>query len=372
VRAFECICGQPLFFHNTRCLACGREVAYEPDRLMVTAMDAVGDGTWTAAGDDRNPKPTFRFCEHRTQAAGCNWLIGAAAPESSCESCRLTRTIPDLDRPRNLYRVAQIEHAKRRVLFGLQTMGLPIVSWLEAPGRGLVFDLLEALPNGPPVMTGHVSGLITVNVAEADDDYRERNRDALREPYRTVIGHLRHELGHYYWDALVPHSGWLSPFRELFGDEQIDYGQSLAKHYQDGPPINWNERYISAYAASHPWEDWAESWAHYLHIRATLQAVNSFGLGTAHCRIQFTPFTFDDLYAREPAQEAQAFLDWVNAWVVLTAVLNETARSMGQPDLYPFVMNGTVVRKLHFVHCVVVSQAGAETPALPEVLARPE
>lgn len=371
MRAFTCVCEQPLFFHNTRCLACGREVAYEPGRKEVAAMEAVGDGTWRVASDDPATASAYRFCEHRAQAAVCNWLVPAAAPVTACLSCRMTRTIPDLQRPRNMDRLGAIEGAKRRVLYGLQLMKLPLVCAEDDPACGLAFDFLEALPEGPPVMTGHSGGLITVNVAEADDDYRERNRDMLREPYRTVIGHLRHELGHYYWDVLVRDSTWLEPFRQVFGDERLDYSQSLQKYYVDGPPLGWPDRYISAYASSHPWEDWAESWAHYLHIRSTLETVRAFGIGTATCPISFAPFEESDLFDAQPGENTKIFLDWVNAWVVLTAVLNETSRSMGQPDLYPFVMNKSVVTKLHFVHRVVQDATGTvSTLAPPPELAR--
>jgi len=161
---------------------------------------------------------------------------------------------------------------------------------------GLAFDFLESLPGEPGVMTGHASGLITINVAEADDDYREQNREGLREPYRTVLGHLRHELGHYYWDVLVRDSEWLEPYRELFGDERASYGDALNRHYQQGPPPDWANRYISSYSAMHPWEDWAETWAHFLHIRSTLETVTSYGLDTSHTPLRVTPFTRDVLY----------------------------------------------------------------------------
>ena len=371
MKPFQCACGQPLFFDNSRCLACGAEVAFDPREQRLNAIVAAGDGTWTLAGDVRASPPRFRCCEHRAQAAACNWLIPAHERHAACLSCRLTRTIPDLARPRNARRLAEIEAAKRRVLFGFMSCGLPVVPRSDDDARGLAFDLLETLPGEPPAITGHARGIVTINVAEADDDYREMHRESLREPYRTLIGHLRHELGHYYWDALIRDGTWLEPFRRLFGDERADYADALARHYRDGPPPGWPDRYISSYAASHPWEDWAETWAHYHHMRATLQTVASFGLATASTPFRITPFEPDVLF--DPAaSSAASFLDWVNAWVILTAVLNETARSMGQPDIYPFVMNRAVVTKLHFVHCVV-EECGthARAPALPHELGRP-
>ena len=277
----------------------------------------------------------------------------AQARESSCLACRTTRTLPDLGRPRNAARVRELESAKRRVLFNLHCVDLPVMPWSDDPQRGMAFDFLESLEGAPPVMTGHASGVITLNVAEADDDYRERNRESLAEPYRTVVGHLRHELGHYYWDRLVRDGPWLEPFRALFGDERADYGAALKRHYAHGPPPDWRQRFISSYAASHPWEDWAESWAHYLHIRSTLETVASYRLDTTSVPLKVTPFGSEALHPRAPEAAGRAFLAWINAWVVLTTVLNETARSMGQPDIYPFVMNQPAVTKLHFVHRVV-------------------
>jgi hypothetical protein len=372
VRTFECACGQPLFFDNTRCLACGAEVAYDPSSRTLRSLTSAGDGTWSLAGDERRPPPRFWFCGHRTQAALCNWLIPDGEPHTTCLSCRLTRTIPDLSRPRNVKRLGDIESAKRRVLHALLDWGLPIEGRSAAMPGGLAFDFLESLPGEPPVLTGHAGGLVTINVAEADDDYREQHRDALSEPYRTVLGHLRHEIGHYYWNLLVRDTAWLPRFRELFGDERADYGAALQRNYGQGPPPDWRDRFISSYAAVHPWEDWAESWAHYMHLRATLQTVASYDIDTTRVKLQITPFTTDVLYRREPAARARDFLDWINAWVILTAVLNETARSMGQPDIYPFVMNRAVVTKLHFVHCVVEEGgAHARAPAPPHELGRP-
>jgi hypothetical protein len=357
MRTFECACGQPLFFDNTRCIACGAEVAYDPTSHSLGALTSAGDGTWSLAGDGRRPAPRFWFCGHRTQAALCNWLIPDGGPHTTCRSCRLTRTIPDLSRPRNVKRLGDIESAKRRVLHALESWGLPIDGRSAANPGGLAFDFLETLPGEPPVLTGHADGLITINVAEADDDYREQHRDAFGEPYRTVLGHLRHEIGHYYWRVLVRGTAWLPRFRDLFGDERADYGEALQRNYREGPPPDWRDRCISSYASVHPWEDWAESWAHYMHLRATLQTVASYAIDTTKVKLQITPFAPDVLYRQEPAASARDFLGWINAWVILTAVLNETARSMGQPDIYPFVMNRAVVTKLHFIQCVVEERA---------------
>lgn len=353
MKAFLCACRRPLFFHNTRCPACGAEVAYDPAARLLGPVADAGDGTLTIANDARTPPPRFRYCEYRTQAALCNWLVAADSAETECLSCRLTRTIPDLSRPKNASRLAELETAKRRVLYGVMSFGIPIVPRSEDTDRGLAFDFLESLPGGPPVLTGHAGGVITLNVAEADNDYRERHRESLNEPYRTIIGHLRHELGHYYWDRLIGGTEWLPKFRALFGDERADYATALKNHYRNGPPADWPHRYISSYAAAHPWEDWAEIWAHCLHIGSTLQTLGNYDLDISHVRLPITPYGPDALYDPDPLDEGNAFLAWINAWLVLTGVLNETSRSMGQPEIYPFAMNRSVVTKMHFVQCVI-------------------
>lgn len=371
MKTFQCACRQPLFFDNTECLKCGAKVGYDPTSRELVALKPTRPGLWKLARDARKPQPQFRFCGTREQAARCNWLIPETDDDEHCLSCRLTRTIPILDRPKNATRLRDIESAKRRVFFVLQNLNLPLEPKTDEEPDGLLFDLLESIPGQPPVLTGHANGVITVNVAEADDDYRERFRENLGEPYRTVVGHLRHELAHYYWDVLVRDSEWLPKFREVFGTEETDYGAALRHHYAAGAPEDWRNRFISAYAAAHPWEDWAESFAHYLHLRATLETVTSYRLSTAKVPLRIDPFGPDALYEREPEEAGMAFLGWVNAWVVLTAVLNEVARSMGQPDIYPFVMNGPVVKKLHFVHCVILGKRAARTVEPPKTLAAP-
>ena len=369
MKAFECVCGQPLFFHNTRCLSCGRDLGYDPDRRTLGPVEDDGAGSLTLLRDDRSPKRAFRFCEHRLDAAKCNWLVAADSANTACLSCRLTRTIPDLSRPRNAQRLSEIETAKRRVLFGLMSFGLPVVPAAEDPANGLVFDFLE--PVDAPIMTGHVNGLITINVAEADADYRERHREQMHEPYRTLIGHLRHELGHYYWTRLVENTHWQEKFRALFGDEGVDYEAALQNHYANGPAPDWADRCVSSYASSHPWEDWAETFAHYLHLRTTLQTIGSYNLDISRVRLPLTLYERDVLYEQQPVDEGDAFLGWINAWLVLTAVLNETARSMGQPDLYPFVLNRMVVTKLHFVQCVIREHERKPVTAPPPALVVP-
>jgi hypothetical protein len=353
MKAFQCACGQPLFFDNVSCLKCGSEVGFDPVDQALGALAPDGEARWRFQTAPAHSPVRFALCANRAAASACNWLIREGDDDTQCLSCRLTRTIPNLSLPRNPERLRNIESAKRRVLFALLNLRLPILPRKSDPERGLEFDFLEALPGEPRVVTGHASGVITIDVAEADAEHREKHRESLTEPYRTLIGHFRHELAHYYWDLLIRDTTWIAPFRELFGDERAEYPAALERHYREGPPADWNTRWISAYAAAHPWEDWAESWAHYLHLEATLETIEHFGLALAKPPFRADPFSMDALWRQEPEKDARNFLTRINTWITLTAVLNEVSRSMGQPDLYPFILNAPSVKKLHFVHCVI-------------------
>ena len=319
---------------------------------------------------DQVPSPPaaqlYKRCLNRATPAACNWLIPAHDPQDFCRACRLNRTIPDLtdaSQPDNGYLWGLVETAKRRLVSSLIILGLPVASKIsEDPVRGLMFDLLRAPPGGMPVITGHESGLITLNVDEADDATRELARKAMREPYRTLLGHFRHEVGHYYWDRLVAGTPWLDGFHQLFGDESIDYAASLQRNYSDGPPPDWPQRFVSAYASTHAWEDWAECWAHYLHMRDAIDTARGFGLiaslNVDQADLEFTPFTLHALWQPDHP-EAEHFLAFLNHWNRLTLMLNQMSRSMGQPDFYPFTLPSAVLAKLQFIHLVVTGGDGS-------------
>jgi hypothetical protein len=353
--AYHCRCGTAIFFPNTQCLSCKSLLGYLPDTLSLAALDpGPGPGTLRADGSDR----LYKYCANRETPALCNWMLEANDPDSFCIACRLNRTIPSLDDTDNARYWAAIEAAKRRLVGQLLAFGLPVKSRVDAdPEHGLMFDFLRAPPQGPAVMTGHANGLITINVEEADDVKREKIKHDLHEPYRTLLGHFRHEVGHYYWDLLVRDTKWLEPFRRLFGDERASYAEALKRNYEVGPPADWANSYISSYATTHPWEDWAETWAHYLHVVDSLGTALGFGLEADDLETRITPFTNEDLYARDDPT-ASSFLELLNSWIEMIMVLNEVARSMGQPDFYPFVMSRPVVAKLHFVHMVVFDAQG--------------
>jgi hypothetical protein len=352
MKLFSCPnCGYRLYFENAQCLRCGALVLYDP------ALSAfVLSGT-----DDAFP------CGNADQC-GCNWR----APEggSFCRACALNKTIPDLSLAGNRERWTRVEAAKKRAVYSLLAFGLPVRPKRD-PGdeAGLAFDFLADTAGGAPVgeriLTGHDNGLITLNVAEADSAERERMRVMMGESYRTLLGHFRHELGHFYWDRLIrDDAGWLERFRGLFGDERADYAAALQRHYAEGAPPDWQANHISAYAASHPWEDWAETWAHCLHITDTLEMVAALdrplgGVGTSE----------PDPLAAGPAQlscaapqdqaGAEPFGHTLDRWLVLSEASNSINRCMGLPDLYPFVISSGAAAKLAFVHELLAAKRGA-------------
>lgn len=350
-RDYRCECEQTIFFLNTRCLNCDAELGYEPMLGDLRALHPGAEpGTWRPVG--RDVGIDYRRCANFDSPARCNWLVPIDDANEHCLACRLNQTIPDLSDALNRTYWREIESEKRRLVSQLIALNLPVESKLENPEAGLAFDLLRAPPEGPRVLTGHANGLITLNIEEADDAIRERIRTELHEPYRTLLGHFRHEIGHYYWDRLIRDTPWHEPFRTLFGDERADYAQAIKANYEQGPPADWSSRFISAYASSHPWEDWAETWAHFMHIVDSLDTALAHGLDADDLEMNVAPFALEDLYdAEDPQAESTLFL--FNSWLEMVMVLNEMARSLGQPDFYPFVMPRPVIKKLDFIRLVI-------------------
>ena len=348
MKLFECqSCRQPLYFENTRCESCGRQLGYLPSHETVTALQA-NNGSLQALAE---PKGSYRYCanvEHNV----CNWLLPFDHPEQFCAACRHNRTIPDLNQRNNQVHWRMMEAAKHRLFYTLLKLKLPLATRAEDP-NGLAFDFIA--DTAAPVLTGHENGLITINLAEADDAERERRRHQMGEPYRTLLGHFRHEIAHYYWIRLVANSPSLDQFREVFGDERRDYGGALQDYYAKGAPADWPERFVSAYAVSHPWEDFAETWAHYFHIVDTLETANAFGLIVK-------PKLPQSLTAKSYFDPHDSDLDrLIGSWLPLTFAVNLINRSMGLHDLYPFVLSPPAIAKLAFVHECVRAQAGLRT-----------
>ena len=355
MKIFQCqVCGQLLYFENRQCEHCGHRLGYLAGRAALSALepDAKSENIWTALA---HPGVRYRFCANAAHDA-CNWMLDAASAETLCLACRHNRTIPDLNVPENLARWRRFETAKHRLFYTLTRLALPAPSRAGDPEKGLAFDFLAETPGGPKILTGHDHGLITLNLREADDAEREKTRNAMSEPYRTLLGHFRHESGHFYWDRLVAARDRIAEFRELFGDETKDYGEALQKNYAEGPPPDWRESFISTYAASHPWEDFAETWAHYLHIVDTIETAYAFGL-RIRPRLKRAAGGEDSLSAAidfDPHTERDTSR-LIDAWLPLTFAVNEINRSMGEPDLYPFVLSPAVIAKLGFVNELVHS-----------------
>jgi len=349
MKVFHCDhCEQLLFFENVDCVRCGRALAYVPELGALTSLDPIGGYRWTSPMAP--PGDVFRLCGNYSQHNVCNWALPDSDPHTLCRACRLTRTIPNLSREGNARLWYKLEVAKRRVVYTLAQLGLAHESKADDPGRGLIFDFLEdpgPYSSAGCVLTGHRDGVITVNLAEADDAERVKRRTQLGEPYRTLLGHFRHEVGHYYWDRLIRDENRLDPFRALFGDERADYQAALQRHYQGGPIVGWQQGYVSAYATMHPWEDWAETWAHYLHMTDTLETA-------AECGISLRPPRKDEptlkTVPNPAADDSVSFDRMIESWRAITYVLNNLNRGLGTDDAYPFVLSTPSVEKLRFVH----------------------
>ncbi len=350
MKIFQCnSCSQPIFFENTACEKCGALLGYFSDTDTMVSLTAEGDRLRAAL----DPSRAYRYCANGAHGV-CNWLVHDQGGPSLCTACELNGTIPDLGRPGNIEAWRKLEFAKHRLVYSLLRLGLPPETKARDPETGLAFHFLSGDPSDasqPVVRTGHFQGDITIDVAEADDARREKSRQLLGEPYRTLIGHFRHEIGHYYWERLIrPVGADLRSFRDLFGDERAPYPEAIQRHYDQGPPADWRGRFATAYASAHPWEDWAETWAHFFHLVDTLETAHAF-------RIRLDPDLNDPTGLRmqadfDPYLEAD-FDAIVAAWLPLTFAINSLNRSMGQPDLYPFVLLPSVMEKLRFVHGVV-------------------
>jgi hypothetical protein len=229
MKLFACVCQHLLFFESVACTRCGRTLAFLPDRRLLASLEPDGPA-WSVEG------ARYRLCRNYTEHAVCNWAVPAGEDHEYCRSCRLDEVIPNLGRPGAQAAWHRLEIAKRRLLYTLIDLGLPVESKTDDPGKGLAFRFLEDDPATGHVATGHDAGVITINVAEADDPFREKMRVQLGEPYRTVLGHFRHEVGHHYWNRLVADAPALDRFRATFGDERADYAEAQRRHYAPTGP----------------------------------------------------------------------------------------------------------------------------------------
>ncbi len=321
MQAFRCrVCDAKLFFENSVCVSCGTALGYaQAERAIVPVDDA---------GRYVDPDGLVWHVCRNLNLSGCTWL--ARLEGGACFSCALTRVRPndaDLD---GLANFVPAERAKRHLLYELDRLGLEVRGKDDDPAGGLAFDLLSSTDE--QVTIGHVDGVITIDLAEGDDAHREKVREQLDEPYRTMLGHFRHEVGHYFQWQLVVTDAETARFRELFGDERADYQAAIDRHYAEGAPADWKTSYISTYATMHPHEDFAETWAHLLHIYDTVDSAVSHGLIDA------------DRVAG--AADVRALVQ--DVWIPLSTALNVINRSMGKDDLYPFAIPTPVLDKLAF------------------------
>lgn len=322
MKAFRCrVCDNSLHFDNSLCVSCGTALGYSRSERQIVPVDEHGQYV-DATG------LVWHVCKN-LGLSGCTWL--SRVPGGQCSVCDLTRTRPSDDDPVGLEQYPLAEQAKRHLVAELDTLGFPLRSKEEDPENGLAFDLLSSVDEN--VVIGHANGIITIDLAESDDAHREKVRANLAEPYRTMLGHFRHEFGHYAEWQLVRGDELMTRCRELFGDESKDYQAEIDRHYAEGPPADWADSYISTYATMHPFEDFAETWAHFLHIADTIETARDYGLLTVGGIADFSQFR--DVVT--------------GVWIPLSIALNQMNRSMGKDDVYPFVIPPPVLDKLDFV-----------------------
>ena len=360
MKLFRCqVCDNIIYFENRTCGRCGHRLGYLPKLEIMAALEPGVGESWTPLAGEGGAR---RFCANADYDV-CNWLTTPEAQDRLCVACRHNDTIPDISQASHLTAWQDIELAKHRLFYSLLRWKLPLKTRAEDPNHGLAFEFLAdpPHPSGPKVMTGHDDGVVTIALAEADSAEIERRRAELAEPYRSLLGHFRHEVGHHYWDILVRDGGTLEQCRAIFGDDSQDYEAALKRHYEQGAPADWSERFVSAYATSHPWEDFAETWAHYLHIVDTLETANAFGLriapsvdreGAHFAKLNFDPYAVGSIDRI------------VDAWAPFVVAMNSVNRAMGRPDLYPFIIAPAVVEKLRFIHDLVrgAAQGAASAP----------
>jgi len=356
MRIFYCFgCGQTLYFENTRCLFCNSALGFLSDKQFLSAIRQINDDEWLALEPAAEGR-IYRKCTNYRYEAVCNWMVPIENPDSYCLACALNVTIPNLEAQRNREYWGKLERAKKRLIYNLIKLNLPIENRQTNPKAGLAFEFLEdvkvSYKETKKVMTGHTSGLITINIAEADEVKRAHMQLKMKEVYRTVLGHFRHEIGHYYWSLLISEQH-ITAFRELFGDERENYTLALKNYYKDGPKPDWPLNYVSAYASSHSWEDWAETWAHYLHLTDTLETAQAWGLSirpqgaeTPKAQPPSLPYIY-----RENSWDS--FDSMYHQWTLLACAINSMNRSMGQSDFYPFILAQKAIDKLRFVDAII-------------------
>jgi hypothetical protein len=347
MKLFKCqSCDQVVYFENIMCEKCGHRLGFLPEITDMASIEPTESGLFEpviAAGG------RYRYCANASFGV-CNWLVSGESSDAFCRACRHNRLIPDVGILANLRAWQQTEFAKHRLFYSLIRLRLPLENRQDALGSGLAFEFPASNGLGSKILTGHDNGVITIALEEADDVERETQRSAMHEPYRTLLGHFRHEIGHYYWDRLVRDGDKLEAARAVFGDDRADYSEALKAYYANGAGPDWQHNFVTPYATAHPWEDFAETWAHYLHIVDTVEMAGAFGLqvrpaldttGDMRAVVDFDPYS------------APHIDRIVETWPPLSLALNSLNRTMGQADVYPFVLSGGAIRKLGFIHNLI-------------------
>lgn len=331
MRLFACSnCATRVYFDNSTCLACGLAIAFAPERLAMVALDA-----------------EHLACAQRTTSEGCNWVAAGIV----CRACELTDSTSvagtgDLR--------ARAEAAKRHLLYTLLQLDIPFAPKRDgADTSGLRFVWTWPGP-AQTNRTGHADGTITLDLNEADDARREAARVNFGEPQRTVLGHLRHELSHHLCQRYIDGREHVEAFRVRFGDEREDYAVALQTHYAQGPPANWQQQFISAYASAHPWEDWAETCAHYLLMVDAVETATAWGLS-----LSATGTGTDSAVAAADAAASPIDQLVFERWLPMTLFMNAMSRSFGLNDTYPYLLPEPVVAKLRFVQAVLARRGNA-------------
>ncbi|MEM5508990.1 putative zinc-binding metallopeptidase [Pseudoalteromonas sp. AS71] len=371
MKTFKCNCTEQLilFFESSHCFACGRTVGIDDefDQVVPYEIDEQSGLFYKAEA----PEVFYKKCDNNAQYHVCNGMVNldtfipvADKDEVLCFSCRFNETVPDLSIIGHIPLWKKMETAKRRALYTLKSLSLPLNTIIQEPESGLSFDFItdrnvsdhfvSPIIGQDVVFTGHDCGHITINLAEADDVARSQAKIAMGERYRTLLGHFRHELGHYYFDQLIANSPKKHALcKQYFGDDELDYQQALDTHYKQGAPANWHETFISEYATMHPYEDWAETWAHYMHIIDTLETAKNFSITGSTTGNEFELDEADELRLPQSAYyfNSQTSIDAIlDTWMEFSIILNSLNRSMGLADAYPFVLTQAVRTKLSFIH----------------------
>jgi hypothetical protein len=352
MKRYQCTCGNGLFFENSTCVNCKRDVGWCPTCRRIVPLDKGPDGL-LVCGQPDCAAPVLK-CRNYAEQNVCNRCVpreGKVGP-ALCDYCRFNHVIPDLTIPVNKSRWARIERAKRRALYDFDFLGLPYGTAADGVSPPLKFDFktdakdpalkkYRPVDNGEQVMTGHDNGVVTINLREADPVEREKARIAFGEAHRTLVGHFRHEMGHYVWDVAI--KGKKEPAcAALFGDHTVPYDEALKAYYANGPKPNWPEAYVSGYATMHAWEDWAETFANYLDLVATLDTAENGAL--------------------VPQLDWADFDAMASTYATLGVSLNELNRGIGLIDFLPEILVGPVRHKMAFIHALTKVAGGTSPP----------